>query len=167
MVRLLLLRQLRFSFSFNFIVRFSTSVHCFIPYFFIYLFILFFHISNVFLHPQMFLSCWAFSGKYLFAIKIGWFLISTVVPVCDDSSSQTPRSTVGCVGGRFGMAAAEFHLSQNTQRTITETVQTEHRHCCSLFLSIASLIHDTGLYSMKFGLFDIQWVCSLVTRGQR
>lgn len=53
------------------------------------------------------------------------------------------------------MVAAEFHLSQNTQRRITETVQTEHRHCCSLFLSVASFIHDTGLYSINSGLFKI------------
>lgn len=48
-----------------------------------------------------------------------------------------------------GMVAVEFHLSQNTQRRITERVQSEHRHCCFLFLLIASFTLDTGLYSVK------------------
>lgn len=97
-------------------------------------------------------------------LSAAWFLKS-IVSWCDDSSSQTPPLALGLCselgsgvrGGseRFGVVEAEFHLSQNTQRRITETVQTEHRHSCSLFLSIASFIHDTGLYSIKFGLFKI------------
>ncbi len=73
----------------------------------------------------------------------------------------------GLFVGGFGMVAAEFHLSKNTQRRITETVQTEHRQFCSLFLHVASFIHDTGLYSIKLGLFKIQIACSLVSLGQR
>lgn len=48
-----------------------------------------------------------------------------------------------------GVVAVEFHLSQNTQRRITERVQSEHRHCCFSFLLIASFTLDTGLYSVK------------------
>lgn len=48
-----------------------------------------------------------------------------------------------------GMVVVEFHLSQNTQRRITERVQSEHRHCCFLFLLIASFTLDRGLYSVK------------------
>lgn len=81
-----------------------------------------------------------------------------VPELCPESGSGVRGGSGGAgVEGRvFGLVALEFHLSQNTQRRITETVQTEHRHCCSLFLSVASFIHDTGLYSIKFGLFKIQ-----------
>lgn len=100
-------------------------------------------------------------------------LLKSVVSTFYDSSSQTPPLALGLCpesgswvkswwgegeGGGCRVVAVEFHLGQNTQRRITETVQTEHRHCCSLFLSIASFIHDTGLYSIKFGLL---WIHSV------
>lgn len=106
-------------------------------------------------------------------LSTAW-LLKSVVSKFYDSSSQTPPLALGLCpesgswvkswwgggegGGVCRVVAVEFHLGQNTQRRITETVQTEHRHCCSLFLSIASFIHDTGLYSIKFALL---WIHSV------
>lgn len=54
--------------------------------------------------------------------------------------------------GDSGSVAAEFHVGQNTQRRLTETLQTEHFSAppCS---SVLHHIFVTVTYSGKVGLF--------------